>query len=110
VGQAGKLAERFDFSNEPMKYEEALREAAQRKGSPLSDEEKRAVYRDWEIVARREELRERFLKVIRLAGYHDGAPEKICNEYLDEYMKNIPEFVAMMEDYERRYAKDGEII
>lgn len=49
----------------------------------------------------REELRKRFLNVIRLAGYRDGAPEAICNQWFDEYMKNVPEFVKMLEEYER---------
>jgi hypothetical protein len=49
----------------------------------------------------REHLRERFLNVIRMAGYRDGAPESICNEWFDKYMENVPEFIKMMEDYER---------
>ena len=49
----------------------------------------------------RENLRERFLNVIRLAGYQDGAPEKICSEWFDKYMENVPEFIKMMENYER---------
>jgi len=27
--------------------------------------------------------------------------EPICNEYIDAYMKNIPEFIKMLEDYEQ---------
>ena len=41
------------------------------------------------------------MNVIRLAGYQDGAPEKICSEWFDKYMENVPEFIKMMENYER---------
>jgi hypothetical protein len=49
----------------------------------------------------REALRIRFLNVIRLAGYKEGAPEAICNEWLDKYIQDVPAFVKMLEDYER---------
>jgi hypothetical protein len=49
----------------------------------------------------REMLRIRFLNVIRGAGYVNDAPESICNRYLDEYMKDVPAFIKMMEDYEK---------
>jgi hypothetical protein len=32
---------------------------------------------------------------------HGAAPEAICTEWFDKYMENIPEFVAMLEDYEK---------
>jgi hypothetical protein len=51
----------------------------------------------------REALRLRFLNVIRLAGYTGPAPERICGEYFDKYMENVPEFVKMLEEYERTY-------
>lgn len=75
----------------------ALSAAARAKGRPLSDSEKAEIVKG----NTREVLRARFLNVIRGAGYVNGAPERICNEYLDEYMKDIPGFVAMMENYER---------
>jgi hypothetical protein len=56
----------------------------------------------------RDTLRERFRKVILLAGY--TRPEIILDEYFDKYMENIPEFVRMMEEYEERYKEDGEIV
>ena len=49
----------------------------------------------------REELRVRFLNVIRLAGYKGDAPESICNEYLDKYMQDVLAFIKMLEEYER---------
>lgn len=53
----------------------------------------------------REELRVRFLNVIRLAGYTGDAPEQICNEWLDKQIqKGIPDFIKMMEDYEAQYS------
>lgn len=81
----------------------ALSAAAQRKGKPLSDAERIAIVREIEKGHTREVLRERFLNVIRLAGYREGAPESICNEYLDRYMADIPGFIKMLESYERNY-------
>lgn len=75
----------------------ALGAAARRKGSPLTASEMAAV----EKGCQREVLRLRFIAVIRGAGYKNDAPERICAEYLDEYMKDIPKFVAMLEDYEK---------
>lgn len=49
----------------------------------------------------REELRARFLNVIRLAGYKGEAPEAICAEWFDKYMQDVPKFIAMMQEYER---------
>jgi hypothetical protein len=79
----------------------ALRAAAQAKGKPLSEAERDAVYASLKAAHSRDVLRERFLKVIRGAGYVNDAPERICAEYLDEYMKDVPAFIAMMEDYEK---------
>ena len=57
----------------------------------------------------RDILRERFRRVIRMAGY--ARPERILGEYFDVYMNgDRAEFIAMLEDYEKKYAKDGEII
>lgn len=77
----------------------ALRDAAARVGRPLRQHEIDAVNNN----STRATLRLRFLNVIRLAGYRENAPERICNEHLDEYMKDIPSFVKMLEDYERQY-------
>jgi len=51
----------------------------------------------------REQLSARFLAVIKLAGYtHPGVAEKIRDEWLDKLIaKGVPEFIKMMEDYER---------
>jgi hypothetical protein len=75
----------------------ALRAAAQKKGAPLSEAEVKAAYSG----CQREALRIRFTNVIRGAGYLNDAPERICAEYLDKYMLDIPSFIKMMEDYER---------
>ena len=57
----------------------------------------------------RDVLRERFRKVIRMAGY--TRPERILGEYFDVYMNgDRAEFISMLEDYEKKYAEDGEII
>ena len=50
----------------------------------------------------REQLRERFRAVIIKAGYVTYNGEKILAEYFDEYMKDIPGFVAMLEEYEKK--------
>ena len=57
----------------------------------------------------REQLRDRFLNVIRLAGYTSpGVAESICEAWLDKLMaKGIPGFIKMLEDYER---EDGDPI
>lgn len=81
-------------------FEEKLREASQRKGSPLSDSEKAAVHKEWTEQGRREELSAHFLAVIAGEGY--GHPEHIRDKYLDEYMQDVPRFVAMLEEYERK--------
>ncbi len=46
-----------------------------------------------------EVLRERFRKVILGAGY--ATVDRILAEWFDKYMENVPEFVKMLEDYER---------
>jgi hypothetical protein len=84
-------------------YLAALRAAAQSKGAPLDDWEKAQVFK----AAQREALRQRFLNVIRLAGYKGNAPEEICAEYLDNYMQNVPEFEAMLKEYEDHNEYDG---
>lgn len=74
-------------------HHKMIREAAQAKGSPLSQAELDQVNRKY--------LRERFLNVIRLAGYIEGAPESICNKWFDKLIaKGIPEFEAMCKSYE----------
>lgn len=75
----------------------ALSEAARLKGSPLNDAERAAVYG----VMQKDYWRVRFTNVIRGAGYKNDAPERICAEYLDEYLKDLPSFRAMLEEYER---------
>jgi hypothetical protein len=55
----------------------------------------------WHPDPTREELRTRFLNVIRGAGYKGEAPEKICEEWFEKYMQNVPEFVKMLESYEQ---------
>ena len=81
---------------EPAKLFAALSAAARDKGRPLSDGEKAAVNREVLCQA----LRARFLNVIRLAGYREGAPEAICNEWLPKYMADIPAFETMLTSYE----------
>lgn len=80
-------------------YIAALREASQAKGSPLTDAERAEAFRKSYHAA----LRARFLKVIWLAGYRNDVPERICAEYFDEYVADIPGFVAMLKDYEDKY-------
>lgn len=82
-------------------YHEYLREAARRKGAPLSNVEREDAHKAWQQVARRDELRARFLSVIRLAGYKNSAPEEICNQHFEQYMNDIPAFEKMLTDYER---------
>jgi len=72
-----------------------LRAAAQAKGRPLTDMERAAVY----AASQREALRERFRKVILGAGYKSA--EGILAEWFDKYMQNVPEFVRMLESYEK---------
>ncbi len=48
----------------------------------------------------REFLAERFRNVIRGAGYAEVAVSRIMAEHFDEYMKNIPDFKAMLKSYE----------
>jgi len=79
----------------------ALSAAAHAKGGPLTDAEREAVYRGHTRAA----LRERFLKVIRGAGYSDGI--SILNEYFDQYMADIPNFVKMLEEYEKDQAEQA---
>jgi hypothetical protein len=58
----------------------------------------------------REALRERFRKVIIMAGYKGEAPDKILAEYFDTYMEDVPKFIKMLEEYETEYRKEGEIL
>jgi len=53
----------------------------------------------------REALRERFRKVILGAGY--ASADGILAEWFDKYMENVPEFVKMLEEYERRQSGRG---
>ena len=50
----------------------------------------------------RDALRIRFHKVILGAGYSETAAQGILAEWFEEYMTNVPEFVKMLEDYERK--------
>ena len=105
-------------------YLAALQAAAQAKGGvPLTDEEKAEVYKacqkpeGWRCpsclienipltepcpycLRYREDLRQRFLAVIRLAGYGPNAAEGILAEWFDKYMTDIPGFEAMLKEYE----------
>jgi hypothetical protein len=77
----------------------ALPNAAQAKGSPLTDAERAQVYVAGDTVA----LRARFMNVIRLAGYKDGT--KICDEWFPKYISgDRAEFIEMLQDYEKRYS------
>ncbi len=79
----------------------ALRDAARIVGRPLLQHEIDAVNKACADAYSRDTLRERFLNVIRGAGYtSEGVAEKICAEHIDEYMKNVPEFVKMLLSYE----------
>jgi hypothetical protein len=52
----------------------------------------------------KEALRERFRKVIKLAGYSDAAAEKILGEYFERYYAgDRAQFIEMMEEYEENY-------
>lgn len=78
----------------------ALGAAARKKGSPLSDSEKQSVVKSLKYGTR-EQLYERFHKVILGAGYPEPGATRILNRHFDEYMeKGIPEFVQMLQDYE----------
>jgi len=50
-------------------------------------------------------LRERFHNVILNGGYSEQAAQRILKEYFEEYMKNIPQFIAMLKEYEDRGAR-----
>lgn len=50
-------------------------------------------------------MRERFHKVILSAGYSEEAAQSILDKYHDEYMKDFPAFIKMLESYE---ANDGD--
>jgi hypothetical protein len=63
----------------------------------------------------RDKYRERFRKVVLMAGYPEGYAQQVLTEYFDCKDWPLPanemsEFVTMLEDYEKRYAEDGEII
>lgn len=51
----------------------------------------------------REILYERFRNVIIGAGYN---PQPILEDFFDLYMGDVPKFVAMLEEYERRAVED----
>lgn len=75
--------------------EQRLREAAARKGSPLSVAEVEVVGKEIEV----DELRERFRKVVRGAGYQG---DRIVEEWFPRLLAgDRKEFIAMMEDYEK---------
>lgn len=60
----------------------------------------------WECQSR-SELRERFRKVILGAGYGEPYAECVLTDYFDEYMKDVPKFVKMLESYEQsRHSRD----
>lgn len=78
----------------------ALGAAARKKGSPLSDGEKQAIAKSVQYGTR-EQLYERFHKVILGAGYPEPGATRILNRHFDEYMAaGVPEFVQMLVDYE----------
>lgn len=55
----------------------------------------------------REQLRERFRRVILSAGYQSA--DRILAEWFDKYTTNVPEFISMLEEYEKqpaRYSKN----
>lgn len=54
-----------------------------------------------EQIPDREHLRERFRAVIIGAGYSESAADSILAEYLEPYLKDVPNFIAMLERYER---------
>ena len=84
----------------------ALRAAAQRKGAPLSSSE----IADIGKALDRETLAKRFHNVVLLAGYGASYADSVVAENLDEYMHDMPKFLAMMQEYEEHYKRDGEII
>ena len=62
---------------------------------------------------RKEVLRERFRKVILMAGYQN--PEPILAEWFEKYYNDSQDpgqsqFIAMLERYEQEYKEEGEII
>ncbi len=87
-------------------YLEALRAAAQRKGAPLTSAEIADIGKQPDRAA----LSKRFHNVVILAGYPASYADKVVAEYLDSYMQDMPQFLAMMQQYEDDYKRDGEII
>lgn len=79
----------------------ALGAAARKKGSPLSDGEKQTIAKSLQYGTR-EQLRERFHKVILGAGYGEGAAQAILEEYFERYMNDVPDFVKMLAAYETK--------
>lgn len=77
----------------------ALGAAARKKGSPLSDGEKQAIAKSVQYGTR-EQLYERFHKVIRCAGYGEPQAQMILEEWFEKYMTDVPEFVKMLVEYE----------
>jgi hypothetical protein len=77
--------------------ETQLREAAARKGSPLSRAEVEAIGKDVEV----EELRGRFRKVILGAGYTTA--DRILAEWFPKYIAgNRADFIKMLVEYETK--------
>ena len=52
-----------------------------------------------------EVTRERFHKVILGAGYGEQAAQSILAEWFDQYMTNFPEFIKMLEEYEKNQSE-----
>ena len=69
-------------------------------------------------VSEKDAMRARFHKVILLAGYSERAAQGILEEWFEKLYNGDEEhpdpghknFIAMFEEYERKYAEDGEII
>lgn len=87
----------------------ALGAAARKKGSPLSDGEKQTIAKSLQYGTR-EQLRERFHKVILGAGYPEPGATRILNRHFDEYMDHdVPEFVKMLVEYEtKNFSREDE--
>lgn len=88
-----------------MSNETLLREAARLAGRPLRQHEIDNINKACDPRSRAN-LEQRFIKVIRGAGYVNDALERICAEHIDAYMKNIPEFIKMLEEYEANQRAD----
>ncbi len=51
---------------------------------------------------KRDALRARFHRVILGAGYSETAAQGILAEWFDLYMEDVPAFIKMLEEYERK--------